>query len=82
MLATPDLLALRVFGAADGALWGASLETGLSGEDAAVLVFTCMSEARQGVRAITIEPPVELRDLTDDALRQWLAVAPRVKKLL
>jgi hypothetical protein len=72
----------RVFAAADGRLWGASIEAGSSGADATVLVFACMSEARQGVRAITIEPPVELRDLTDDALRQWLAVAPRVKKLV
>jgi hypothetical protein len=71
----------RVFSAPDGQLWGASVRQGPNEGDAIVLVFTCMTEARQSVRAVTIDEGVRLRDLTDDALRAWLATAPTVGKL-
>jgi hypothetical protein len=71
----------RVFSAPDGKLWGASVRQGPDAGDAVVLVFTCMTEARQSVRAVTIDAAVRLRDLTDDALRAWLATAPTVGKL-
>lgn len=70
----------RVFSAPDGKLWGASIRLGPNEGDA-VVVFTCMTEARQSVRAVTIDAAVRLRDLTDDALRAWLATAPTVGKL-
>jgi len=46
-----------------------------------VILFTCITEARQAVRAIAVAPPTDLQDASDDALRRWLAAAPPVGKL-
>lgn len=71
----------RVFAAPDGQLWGASERSGPDGVESVVLVFTCMTEARHAMRAVAIDAGVRLWDMTDDALRAWLAVAPMVRGL-
>lgn len=70
-----------MFSAPDGQLWGALVRHGPNESDAVVLVFTCMTEARLSVRAVTLDAGVLLRDVTDDVLRAWLATAPTVGKL-
>jgi hypothetical protein len=72
----------RLFAAGDGRLWGASIRQGTGGSRSAVLVFTGLSEARQAVHAVAIEAGLRLRDLSDEDLRGWLAIAPRVEKLV
>lgn len=70
-----------MFAAPDGQLWGASEQPGPTGSRSVVLVFTCMSEARHGTRAIAVDAGVRLQDLTDEALRGWLAAAPMLREL-
>jgi hypothetical protein len=71
----------RVFAAPDGQLWGASMRPGPDDPNSVVLVFTCMNEARQAVRAVVVDSALRLRDVSDDSLREWLATAPTVGKL-
>jgi hypothetical protein len=71
----------RVFAAEDGRLWGASIGAGATGPDSLALVFTCVTEARQGMRAVAVDAGSQLRDFSDDSLRGWLAKAPKVEKL-
>ena len=68
----------RVFTDDEGRLWSAALEErdGPSG----ALVFRCISDGRQSVRALVIDP-LALRDAVDDALRFWLHAAPRIGTL-
>lgn len=71
----------RVFAAADGRLWGASLGRDPDGPESLVIVFTRVTEARQAMRAMVVDSRVQLRDVSDEMLRSWLAAAPAVGKL-
>ena len=65
----------RVFTDAQGRLWSAAFEERDNPDPA--LVFRCISDGRQSVRALAVDP-VALRDAVDDALRVWLHNAPRI----
>ena len=65
----------RVFADDAGRLWNASHATGTV--DAAV-VFTCISDSRQTVRAIAVPVGFALTDTSDELLRAWLREAPRM----
>ena len=58
-----------------GRLWSAALEGRDAPSDA--LVFRCISDGRQSVRALAVDPLV-LPEAVDDALRGWLGDAPRI----
>jgi hypothetical protein len=68
----------RVFSDEKGRLWSAAHERGTS--DGAV-VFSCISDARQSVRAIAVDATLRIADVTDDTLRSWLREAPRIGRL-
>jgi hypothetical protein len=65
----------RVFADDAGRLWNASHASGTV--DAAV-VFTCISDSRQTVRAIAVPFSFALTDTADELLRAWLREAPRM----
>jgi hypothetical protein len=46
-----------------------------------IVLFTCMADARQAVRAVAVGSEWRLRDVSDELLRTWLATAPTVGKL-
>jgi hypothetical protein len=56
-------------------LWNASHASGTV--DAAV-VFTCISDSRQTVRAIAVPFGFALTETGDELLRVWLREAPRM----
>jgi hypothetical protein len=58
-----------------GRLWSAALET--RDDSGGALVFRCISDGRQSVRALAVDPPA-FREAPDDALRAWLDNAPRI----
>ena len=68
----------RVFTDHEGRLWSAALEQ--RGDPTGALVFRCISDGRQSVRALVVDP-IALRDAVDDALRVWLHAAPRIGTL-
>jgi hypothetical protein len=53
----------------------------VGGPDEAV-VFSCISDSRQPVRAIAIDHSYELADVNDETLRDWLRAAPRMGRLI
>jgi hypothetical protein len=65
----------RVFTDDEGRLWRAALEE-RDGPDGA-LVFRCISDGRQSVRALAVDP-LALPDAGDEVLRAWLRAAPRI----
>ncbi len=65
----------RVFTDDQGRLWSAALD--LRDDPGGALVFRCISDGRQSVRALAVDPPA-FRDALDDALRAWLGNAPRI----
>jgi hypothetical protein len=65
----------RVFTDDQGRLWSAALEQ--RDDPAGALVFRCISDGRQSVRALTVDPPA-FREAQDDVLRAWLQRAPRI----
>ena len=65
----------RVFTDDEGRLWSAAFEE--RDHPAEALVFRCISDGRQSVRALAVDP-LALRDAVDDALRVWLGYAPRI----
>ena len=69
----------RVFSDDDGRLWSASFAR--EGTGAGAVVFSCISDSRQPVRAIALETAQPLIDATDDLLRDWLRDAPRIGRL-
>ena len=69
----------RVFSDDDGRLWGASFTR--EGTGAGAVVFACISDSRQPVRAIALEGAQPLSDATDEQLRDWLRGAPRIGRL-
>jgi hypothetical protein len=69
----------RVFSDDLGGLWSASFTKG-AGDERAV-VFACISDSRQSVRAIAAEPDLIFADIPDETLREWLKNAPRIGRL-
>ena len=65
----------RVFTDDHGRLWSAALDERDDPDSA--LVFRCISDGRESIRALAVDTLV-LRDTRDDALRVWLGKAPRI----
>jgi hypothetical protein len=65
----------RVFTDDQGRLWCAALE--MRDDPCGALVFRCISDGRQSVRALAVDPPA-FREAREDALRVWLDNAPRI----
>ena len=70
----------RVFAADDGRLWGATRMQHERGDEEAV-VFSCITDSRQAVRAIALSRDHDLADVSDETLRAWLRAAPRIGRL-
>ena len=68
----------RVFTDEHGRLWTATLRSAPG--DGAV-VFACISDSRQTVRAIAVDDRLRMRDVADETLRAWLRDAPRIGRL-
>ena len=66
----------RVFADELGRLWSASHTRGEG-----AVIFTCISDSRQSIRAIAAEAGLRLADVSDDTLRAWLRDAPRIGRL-
>jgi len=67
-----------VFTDDEGRLWSAALDA--RDNHTGALVFRCISDGRQAVRALAVDPPA-FREALDDALRAWLGNAPRIGTL-
>ena len=67
----------RVFADDEGRLWSAAPVQGSAG----AIVFTCISDSRQSVRAMALEAGQQLADVGDETLREWLREAPRMGRL-
>ena len=80
----------RVFADDAGRLWSAALHDPLPPPrtvaprpEAAALVFACISDAREPLRAIALDPALgAAADAADDTLRGWLREAPAVGLLI
>ena len=68
----------RVFTDDEGRLWSAALEE--RDEPGGALVFRCISDGRQSIRALSVDP-LTLPDAADEVLRAWLHAAPRIGTL-
>lgn len=67
----------RVFSDDNGRLWSAATSSGSVG----AIVFACISDPRETVRAIAMEETARLADVADETLREWLREAPRMGRL-
>ena len=65
----------RVFTDDQGRLWSAALD--VRDDPTGAVVFRCISDGRQSIRALAVDPPA-FREALDDALRAWLGHAPRI----
>ncbi len=45
------------------------------------MVFACISDSRQPVRAIAVDTLFQMVDVADERLREWLREAPRIGRL-
>ncbi|MEO8562227.1 MAG: hypothetical protein ABI601_09145 [bacterium] len=68
----------RVFTDDEGRLWSAALEQRDDPDGA--LVFRCISDGRQSIRALSVDP-LALSKAADEMLRAWLRAAPRIGTL-
>jgi hypothetical protein len=68
----------RVFTDDEGRLWSAALEE--RDDPGGALVFRCISDGRQSVRALAVDP-LALLEAGDETLRAWLRAAPPVGTL-
>jgi hypothetical protein len=68
----------RVFADETGRLWSAAHERDA---DESAVVFTCISDARQTIRAIAVDGDFRIADVSDEQLRAWLWEAPRIGRL-
>ena len=68
----------RVFADAELRLWSAAFARH-SGEWA--VVFACITDARQPIRALALSDEHRLADVTEAMLREWLLSAPRIGPL-
>jgi hypothetical protein len=69
----------RIFEDGTRRLWSAGQTATPRGQEA--LVFTCLSDPREGPRAVTLDAEVPLTDEGSDKLRMLLDVAPRLGRL-
>lgn len=69
----------RVFADDDGLLWSAT-RAAAAGPEGAV-VFSCITDSRQPVRAVAVEATIRVAEVPDDMLRSWLRLAPRIGRL-
>ena len=60
-------------------LWSAGRSLTPHGSDA--VVFTCLSDSREAMRAVRLDPSSPLLDTRPEQLRSLLEVAPRLGKL-
>ena len=67
---------VRIFDDDAQRIWSAGRERSVCGSD--VLVFSCISDARQPARAVATDDARSLSTIESDALRRWLAKAPRI----
>jgi hypothetical protein len=49
--------------------------------DEEAVVFSCITDSRQAVRAIAVSRDHDLADVSDETLRAWLRAAPRIGRL-
>jgi len=68
----------RVFADDIGRLWSASYTREAEG---GAVVFACISDSRQPVRAIAADASLHFPEVADDTLRAWLRDAPRIGRL-
>ena len=68
----------RVFADDVGRLWSAAHTRGVDG---GAIVFACISDSRQPVRALELDLVRRLLDASDGELRGWLREAPRIGRL-
>ena len=68
----------RVFSDDAGLLWSASQ----SREPHGAVVFACISDSRQPVRALALAAGERIAEASDDTLREWLRDAPRIGRLM
>lgn len=69
----------RIFEDALRRIWSAGHTNTPTGT--AALIFTCLSDPRQAVRAVRLDAEVPLTDAGSDKLRMLLDVAPRLGRL-
>ena len=67
----------RVFSDDQGRLWSAAPATDSDG----AVIFSCISDPRQPLRALAVEAPLRLPEVADETLRAWLREAPRMGRL-
>ena len=67
----------RVFSDAAGLVWSAVL----SGSGGGAVEFSCVTDARQPIRAIAADASLILAEISDEILRAWLRDAPRIGRL-
>lgn len=65
----------RVFTDEHGLLWSATHRWSVSN---GAVVFACISDSRQTVRAIAVDSRFRMPDVADETLRAWLRDAPRI----
>lgn len=81
----------RVFADDAGSIWSAALQVpspasphapaGHAARPGVALVFVCISDARQPIRAVAVDPALRVGDAGDDDLRRWLREAPTMGRL-
>ena len=69
----------RVFTDDRGSLWSAALTN--EGDTGHAVIFSCVSDARQSVRAIAVDATRAFTEADEDTLREWLHDAPRIGRL-
>lgn len=67
-----------MFADAEARLWSAAFAP-LGGEWA--VVFSCITDARQPIRALALSDDARLTEVTEAILREWLLNAPRLGPL-
>ena len=67
----------RVFADDAGRLWSAAVSRGPDG----AVIFSCITDSRQSVRALAVEAGMRIADVADETLRAWLRQAPRIGRL-
>jgi hypothetical protein len=69
----------RIFEDGSRRLWSAGQRVTPQGSEA--LVFTCLSDAREAMRAVALDVEVPLTEAGSDRLRVLLSGAPRLGRL-
>ncbi len=67
----------RVFADDAGLLWSAAVSRTSDG----AVIFSCITDSRQSVRALALDPATRIADVADETLRAWLQQAPRIGRL-